>query len=166
MGPISRGSLMVGSLPSSSAKADDPVIAGPQDPNQLRGVLDAPLSRGMTRVFTSFRDGPKAQTQNLENPGSLALRAPRNDVPLESGDFRHQIGQPFGGIQPGKLNGTQVDFTDYRAGIGLVYDLTNTCSLDLGAGYSFQRAFDFNRAGEHYRTDPSPYIRLQLTAAF
>jgi len=70
------------------------------------------------------------------------------------------------GIQPGKLNGTQVDFADYRAGVGLAYDLTKTCSLDVGAGYSFQRSFDFSRAGEHYRTDPSPYVRLQISAAF
>ena len=70
------------------------------------------------------------------------------------------------GIQPSKLNGTQIDFQDYRAGVGLVYDLTNNCSLDVGAGYSFQRSFDFSRAGEHYRTDPSPYVRLQLSAAF
>jgi len=70
------------------------------------------------------------------------------------------------GIQPGKLNGTQVDFNDYRAGVGLVHDLTNNFSIDLAAGYSLQRSFDFGRAGEHYRTDPSPYLQLQLNAAF
>jgi hypothetical protein len=70
------------------------------------------------------------------------------------------------GIEPGKLNGTQVDFTDYRAGLGLTYDLTERCSVDLAAGYSIQRSFNFSRAGEHYRTDPSPYLRLQLSAHF
>ena len=70
------------------------------------------------------------------------------------------------GIQPSKLNGTQVDFNDYRAGVGLIYDLTENCSVDLGAGYSFQRSFNFSRAGEHFRTDPSPYLRLQLSATF
>src|SRR5579872_4288486 len=31
------------------------------------------------KPFTSFRDGPKDQTRNLEIPGSLASLAPRND---------------------------------------------------------------------------------------
>jgi hypothetical protein len=51
MGPISRGSLMMGSLTSSSAKADDPVFREGRDSNQPRDVLDAPLSRGMTRAI-------------------------------------------------------------------------------------------------------------------
>jgi hypothetical protein len=32
-------------------------------------------------LYLSFRAGPKDQTRNLENPGSLASRAPRNDEP-------------------------------------------------------------------------------------
>lgn len=69
-------------------------------------------------------------------------------------------------IRPTKLNGAQVDFADYRAGIGLSYDLAKNCSLDFGAGYSIQRHFAFHRAGENYRTDPSPYLTLQLKASF
>lgn len=69
-------------------------------------------------------------------------------------------------IRPTKLNGAQVNFSDYRAGVGLIYDLNEQVALDIGAGYSFQRQFDFGRAGETYRTDPSPYIRLALRAAF
>lgn len=69
-------------------------------------------------------------------------------------------------IRPSKLNGTQVDFADYRAGVGLTYEVTKNVSFDVGAGYSIQRQFDFARAGETYRTDPSPYVRLQMSAAF
>lgn len=69
-------------------------------------------------------------------------------------------------IRPKKLNGTQVDFSDYRAGVGLTYKLTKNARLDFAAGYSVQRHFAFHRAGENYRTDPSPYVRLQLNAAF
>ena len=69
-------------------------------------------------------------------------------------------------VRPGKLNGTQVDFSDYRVGVGLSYDVSRNVSLDVGAGYSLQRQFDFGRAGETYRTDPSPYVRLQMSAAF
>jgi hypothetical protein len=70
------------------------------------------------------------------------------------------------GIEPGKLNGAQVDFVDYRVGVGFNYDLSKLSSLDFGAGYSIQREFDFDRAGETYRTDPSPYIRLTVKLAF
>ena len=69
-------------------------------------------------------------------------------------------------ILPKKLNGTQVDFDEYRAGLGLTYDLTKTCSLDFSAGCSIQRHFAFHRAGENYRTDPSPYVSLKLKASF
>jgi hypothetical protein len=69
-------------------------------------------------------------------------------------------------IRPKKLSGTQVDFSDYRTGLGLTYDLTKSCVLDFSAGYSIQRHFAFHRAGENYRTDPSPYVSLQLKASF
>ncbi len=69
-------------------------------------------------------------------------------------------------VQPGKLSGAQVDFADYRAGVGLTYTISKNFLLDAGAGYSIQRNFDFARAGETYRTNPSPYLRLQLSASF
>lgn len=69
-------------------------------------------------------------------------------------------------IVPHKLSGAQVDFTDYRAGVGATYKFCKEFSLDLGAGYSIERHFAFHRAGENYRTDPSPFIRLALSAAF
>ncbi len=69
-------------------------------------------------------------------------------------------------IRPSKLNGTQVDFADYRAGIGVTYSMSDRFSVDVGAGCSIERQFDFARAGEVYRTDPSPYVRLQLKASF
>jgi hypothetical protein len=70
------------------------------------------------------------------------------------------------GIEPHKLDGTQVDFSDYRAGVGLTYSVYKSVSLDLGGGYSIERQFAFHRAGENYRTDPSPYLRVQLKADF
>ena len=69
-------------------------------------------------------------------------------------------------IQPAKLNGTTVNFSDYRAAVGFVYTVSDTFKVDLDAGCSIQRQFDFGRAGETYRTDPSPYVRLQLSAQF
>jgi hypothetical protein len=69
-------------------------------------------------------------------------------------------------IQPRKLDGTQVNFSDYRAGVGLTYQASHSISLTLAGGCSIQREFDFARAGETYRTDPSPYVRFQMSAAF
>lgn len=69
-------------------------------------------------------------------------------------------------IRPSKLNGTQVDFTDYRAGIGLKYQMNENVDFSLIGGYSIEREFRFARAGETYRTDPSPYVALQMSASF
>ena len=69
-------------------------------------------------------------------------------------------------IRPTKLNGAQVDFNDYRAGVGLTYTVSKNLSLEVGAGYSIQRQFDFGRAGETYRTDPSPYVGFNLLVVY
>jgi len=82
---------------------------------------------------------------------------------LVGGSFRTDRND---GIQPGKLRGAQVDFSEYRAGIGLAYALSDKVSVDVGAGCSIQRQFDFGRAGETFRTDTAPYVRLQMSAAF
>jgi hypothetical protein len=71
------------------------------------------------------------------------------------------------GIQPKKLNGTQVDFSDYRAGVGVTYAVSNRISVDVGAGYSIERQFDFARAGENLPLlTPRPTFRLQLKLHF
>ena len=57
-------------------------------------------------------------------------------------------------------------FYDYRAGVGVSYALNKSFTLDFGAGYSIQRHFAFHRAGENYRTDPSPFLRLEMKALF
>ena len=69
-------------------------------------------------------------------------------------------------IQPRKLSGAQVDYSDYRAGFGVTYSPSNVFSVDLGAGYSLQRSFDFERAGEKYSADPAPYFRLAVKTKF
>ncbi|MEY2485678.1 MAG: hypothetical protein QOH39_1326 [Verrucomicrobiota bacterium] len=86
---------------------------------------------------------------------------------IEGGSFRTDHHDSFLGIpHVGKLSGTQVDFEDYRAGGGIVWSPRNEIDIDLGAGYSIERAFLFHRAGENYRTDPSPYVRLEIKARF
>ena len=82
---------------------------------------------------------------------------------LAGGSFRTDTND---NITPHKLSGAQVDFTDYRAGLGLTYTVNSSVSLDVGAGYSIERHFAFHRAGENFRTDPSPFLRLELKASF
>jgi hypothetical protein len=69
-------------------------------------------------------------------------------------------------IRPTKLSGAQVDYEDYRVGLGLVYSPSDNISLDLGGGCSIERGFKFHRAGENFRTDPAPYIKFQFKAKF
>jgi len=69
-------------------------------------------------------------------------------------------------IRPTKLSGAQVDYEDYRAGVGLNYSPCKAITVDLGAGCSIERGFKFHRAGENYRTDPAPYLKLEFKAKF
>jgi hypothetical protein len=69
-------------------------------------------------------------------------------------------------IVPQKLNGAQVDYSDYRVGGGLIYSPCDAVTIDLGGGYSLQRKFDFHRADMSYKTDPAPYLRLEVKAKF
>ncbi len=86
---------------------------------------------------------------------------------LAGGSFRTDHHDEFDNIRHvDKLSGTQVDYSDYRAGVGLTYAISNQIDVDLGGGYSIRRSFDFNRAGENYHTDPAPYLRLEFKAKF
>jgi len=69
-------------------------------------------------------------------------------------------------IVPSKLSGAVVDYYDYRAGVGLTYSPNNNIDLDLAGGYSIQRDFNFDRANLEYRTDPAPYVRVEIKAKF
>jgi hypothetical protein len=69
-------------------------------------------------------------------------------------------------IFPAKLSHAEVDYSDYRAGAGLVWHASDAIDLDLGGGYSIQRRFNYDRADETYKTDPAPYLRVRLKAEF
>lgn len=85
---------------------------------------------------------------------------------IAGGAFRTDHHDDYVGPHIQKLSGTQVDYSDYRAGAGFTYSPTNRIDLDLGGGYAIQRSFNYHRAGEYYRTDPAPYIRLEIKAKF
>jgi hypothetical protein len=69
-------------------------------------------------------------------------------------------------IVPAKLNGAEVDYSEYRVGGGFIYSPCDNVSIDLGGGYAIQRRFDFHRADIDYKTDGAPYLRLQFKAKF
>lgn len=64
------------------------------------------------------------------------------------------------------LDGAQVDYSEYRIGVGLDYKITNNFTADLGGGYAIERQFDFYRADRKFESDGAPYIRAALNAKF
>lgn len=86
---------------------------------------------------------------------------------LTGGAFRTDQHDEYKNIKHvAKLSGTQVDYADYRIGGGVTYNLSKQISADLGGGCSIEHAFLYHRAGENYRSDPAPYLRLELKAKF
>ena len=82
---------------------------------------------------------------------------------LSGGSFRTDRNES---ITPHQLSNAQVDYVDYRVGAGLIFSPGNAIEVDLGAGCSIQRTFNFYRADVKYETDPAPYLRLELRAKF
>ena len=70
------------------------------------------------------------------------------------------------GIVPHKLSHAQVDYSEYRGGLGVDYSPNNAISFNVGGGYSFLRRVNFDRAGEEYDADPAPYVRVSFRAEF
>jgi hypothetical protein len=85
---------------------------------------------------------------------------------LAGGSFRTDHHDDFVGPHIAKLSGTQVDYADYRAGVGFTYNVCAGVTIDGNGGYSIQRSFNYHRAGEYYRTDPEPYLQIALRAKF
>jgi hypothetical protein len=82
---------------------------------------------------------------------------------LSGGSFRTDRDNT---IVPTRLNGAQVDYSEYRVGGGFVYSPSENISFDLGGGYAIQRRFNFERADEDFKADPAPYVRVALKADF
>jgi hypothetical protein len=82
---------------------------------------------------------------------------------LNGGSFRTDRNNT---IVPAKLNGAEVDYSEYRAGGGFIYSPCDNVSIDLGGGYAIRREFDFHRAGIRYKADGAPYLRLEFKAKF
>lgn len=65
-----------------------------------------------------------------------------------------------------KLNDAVLTYSEYRAGLGFTYT-SPAWRLEVGAGYAFQRKFDYHRAEEGFKTDEgAPYVRVELRTNF
>jgi Domain of unknown function (DUF6268) len=65
-----------------------------------------------------------------------------------------------------KLSNAVVTYSEYRAGLGFTYT-TEAWRVEVGAGYAFQREFDYHRAEEGFETDEgAPYVRAELRLKF
>jgi hypothetical protein len=82
---------------------------------------------------------------------------------LTGGSFRTDRNSA---IVPAKLNGAEVDYSEYRVGGGLIYSPCDNVSIDLGGGYAIRREFDFHRADIRYKADGAPYLRVEFKAKF
>ncbi|MEP6809689.1 MAG: hypothetical protein ABI992_05555 [Chthoniobacterales bacterium] len=69
-------------------------------------------------------------------------------------------------IFPRRLSNAQVDYSEYRAGLGVDFHCGKAVTLSVAGGYAFERRFDFNRAGFEYKADPAPYVRATFKAEF
>jgi len=69
-------------------------------------------------------------------------------------------------IFPQKLSNAQVDYTEYRAGVGIDVRCSDSIAIGVSGGYAIQRRFNFERADEDFKADPAPYVRVALKADF
>jgi hypothetical protein len=73
-----------------------------------------------------------------------------------------------GGYRSGPTNDRRtsnavLDYTDYRAASGLNYNPLKGLSVEMSAGWSFQRRFDYYHAGPDDTAKSAPYFKLDLS---
>jgi len=83
---------------------------------------------------------------------------------VTGGGFRSDAHEDY----PGKpqLSNAIVTYSEFRAGAGVTYKISR-CTLDLGAGYAFDRKFDYSNADQGFKaSNGSPYISGTLRIGF
>ncbi|MDQ6765690.1 MAG: hypothetical protein M3Z22_06275 [Verrucomicrobiota bacterium] len=70
------------------------------------------------------------------------------------------------GIVPHRLSNAQIDYSEYRAGLGVEFHPCDHFSVNLGGGYDLLRRMNFDRANVEFKSDPAPYARLAFRAEF
>ena len=68
--------------------------------------------------------------------------------------------------RPNRLDNAELQYSEYRAGAGIFFKVGGL-SGEIGAGYAFERKFDYHESDRSYETDDgAPYIKAELHAAF
>jgi hypothetical protein len=62
-----------------------------------------------------------------------------------------------------RTNNAVVEYEEERAGLGVSYTLRKGIDLEAIAGWTFQREYDYIRAGPIYHSKGSPYLRVDLS---
>ena len=66
-----------------------------------------------------------------------------------------------------ELNDAVVTYSEWRASLGFTLKTSDSCMVDVGAGWAFQRKFDFHRAEEGFETDEgAPFVKVELRGSF
>ena len=62
-----------------------------------------------------------------------------------------------------RTNNAILDYSEYRAGSGVNYNPRKGLSLEMTAGWSFERRFDYFRAGPDDAAKSAPYVKLDIS---
>jgi Domain of unknown function (DUF6268) len=65
-----------------------------------------------------------------------------------------------------RTNNAVLEYSDLRAGAGASYNPTPDISVEVAAGWVFQRRFNYFHAGPEYTTRGSPYLKMDLSFSF
>jgi hypothetical protein len=76
---------------------------------------------------------------------------------IQGGVFRN------GPTNDRRTNNALLEYREYHAGVGASYTPKKDISLEATAGWSFQRDFDYYRAGPDYKSKGAPYIKLEMS---
>jgi Domain of unknown function (DUF6268) len=61
-----------------------------------------------------------------------------------------------------RTNNALLEYIEYRAGLGLGFTPNKNISFEATAGWTFERDFDYYRAGPDYTSKGAPYVKLEL----
>lgn len=66
-----------------------------------------------------------------------------------------------------KLNHAVLSYSEWRVGAGVAWKPCANALIDIGAGYAFNRKFDYHRAEEGFETDGgAPFVKVELRTTF
>lgn len=69
-------------------------------------------------------------------------------------------------VKPEEIRGAVVTYTDVRVGAGVTWQPFAWSVIDLGAGYSIDRNFDYHRTDREYDTEGAPYVKVSVKTMF